>query len=186
MILLLFQHTFLPISTWKLIIYHCKSWFQNVTFFLTYLKWLFNFEVNWRLICWHPHIPINVSSITAWKIYLLLEALGLNTFNYPWKNQLSYVFLPPILLPPAVLEVSGRTHHKSIQPTVLVAPCWVEVPWLPTVLNKLEYTPSQCPLSRDVLVGQALKGLPSLILPCSVLYRQGLFSSICQTVAVAT
>ena len=46
---------------------------------------------------------------------------------------------------------------------MLVAPCWMEAPWLPTVLNMLADVPWQCPivtdLVMDVSVGQALKGL---------------------------
>ena len=93
-------------------------------------------------------------------------ALGLNAFSHPWNFQVSYVF-PPLALVPLVLSkflaehVSGQLRHL-----LLVAPCWMEAPWLPTVLNMLAYVPQQCPLVKDlvmdVLVGQALKGLQYL------------------------
>ena len=49
---------------------------------------------------------------------------------------------------------------------ILVAPCWMEAPWLPRVLNMLEDV-SQCsPVIRDfvmdIFVGQVLKGIPYL------------------------
>ena len=44
-----------------------------------------------------------------------------------------------------------------------MALCWMETPWLPTVLNMLADVPRHCPvvkdLDMDVLVGQVLKGL---------------------------
>ena len=55
-------------------------------------------------------------------------------------------------------HVNGQLRHL-----ILVAPCWVEAPWLPTVLNMLTDVHWQCPIVKDlimyVLVGQALKGL---------------------------
>ena len=71
---------------------------------------------------------------------------------------------PPLALVPLVLSkflaehVSGQIRHL-----LLVAPCWMEASWLPTVLNMLADVPQWCPLVKDlimdVLVGQALKGL---------------------------
>ena len=37
---------------------------------------LFVFGVNWRWICWYPHIPINISYITPWESLLPLQAMG--------------------------------------------------------------------------------------------------------------
>ena len=99
---------------------------------------------------------------------LPLEALGLNAFSHPWTFQVSYVF-PPLALVPLVLSkflaehVSGQLRHL-----ILVVPCWMEAPWLPTVLNMLADVPWQCPIIKDlimdVLVGQVLKGLQYLYL----------------------
>ena len=71
---------------------------------------------------------------------------------------------PPLALVPFGLSkflaehVSGQLRHL-----ILVAPCWVEAPWLPTVLNMLVDVPQWCPLLKDLImdvsVGQALKGL---------------------------
>ena len=72
---------------------------------------------------------------------LPLGALGLNTFSHPWKFQVSYVF-PPLALVPLVLskflaeQVSSQLRHL-----LLVASCWMEAHWLPTVLNMLADVP---------------------------------------------
>ena len=46
---------------------------------------------------------------------------------------------------------------------VLVAPCWMEGSWLPTVLNMFPDVPYWCPIIKDlimdVLADQVLKGL---------------------------
>ena len=58
-------------------------------------------------------------------------------------------------------------HVKSqLRHLILVVPCWMEAPWLPTVLSMLADVPRWCPIVKDlivdVLVGQALKGLQYL------------------------
>ena len=49
---------------------------------------------------------------------------------------------------------------------IVVAQCWMEAPWLPTVLNMLEDVLHQSPIVKDlimdVLVGCVLRGLPYL------------------------
>ena len=91
---------------------------------------------------------------------LPLGALGLNAFSHLWTFQVSYVFPPPALVLSMFLteHVSGQPRHL-----ILVVPCWMEAPWLPTVLNMLANVPHWCPIIKDciidVLVGQALKGL---------------------------
>ena len=109
------------------------------------------------------------SRSTQCQHYFILEtplplgALGLNAFSHPWKFQVSYVFHPlalvPLFLSKFLAEhVSGQCRHL-----LLVAPCWMEASWLPTVLNMLAGVPQWCPLLKDlivdVLVGQVLKGL---------------------------
>ena len=131
---------------------------------------------------------------------LPLGAIGLNAFSHPWTFQVSYVF-PPLALGPLVLSkflaehVTGQLRHL-----ILVAPCWMEAPWLPTVLNMLADVPQQCPIVKDivvdVLVGQVLKGLQYLhltlwqlsdvcyanrgSLPQSVRQWQGQLECLCQ------
>ena len=72
--------------------------------------------------------------------------------------------LPPLALVPLVLSkflaehVSGQFRHL-----ILVAPCWMEAPWLSTILSMLADVPQQCPIIKDLImdvsVGQGLKGL---------------------------
>ena len=96
---------------------------------------------------------------------LLPRALGLNTFNQPWTYQVSYVFPPAliflVLCKILVEHVTGQ--HRLL---ILVAPCWMEAPWLHRGLNMLEDIFQCCPVMKDlivyVLVGQVLKGLPCL------------------------
>ena len=49
---------------------------------------------------------------------------------------------------------------------ILVAPCWIDPAWLPTVLNMLADVLWFCPIIKglimDVLLGHVLKGLPYL------------------------
>ena len=108
---------------------------------------------------------------------------------------------PPLALVPLVLckflaeHVNGQLRHL-----LLVAPCWMEAPWLPTVLNMLVDVPPQCPLLKnliiDVSVGWVLKGLQYLhltlwllsdmcytdrgFLPWSVRQWQGQLERLCQ------
>ena len=90
---------------------------------------------------------------------LPLGALKLNAFHHPWSFQVSYVF-PPLALVPLVLSKFLAEHFRHL---ILVVPCWMETPWLPTVLNMLADVHWQCPIVKDlimdVLVGQVLKGL---------------------------
>ena len=104
---------------------------------------------------------------------LPLGALGLNAFNHPWTFQVSYV-CPPSALVPLVLSKFLAEHVKDqLRCLILEAPCWMEVPWIPTVHNMLADIPQWCPIIKDlfmdVLVGQALKGLPYLHLTLRLL-----------------
>ena len=96
-----------------------------------------------------------------------LGALGLNAFNHPWMFQVGYLFPPPALVPPVLSHFLTEQVKGQLGHLILVAPCWMEAPWLPTVLNMLADVPQQCPIIKDlvmdVLVGQAFKGLPYLI-----------------------
>ena len=49
---------------------------------------------------------------------------------------------PPLALVPLVLSKSLAEHvNGQIRWLILVAPCWMEAPWLPTVLNMLADVP---------------------------------------------
>ena len=94
---------------------------------------------------------------------LPLGALRLNAFRHPWKFQVSYVFPPPALVPLVLSKFLAEHVNGQLRHLLLVAPCWMEAPWLPTVLNMLADVPWGCPLLKDLIVDvsvdQALKGL---------------------------
>ena len=94
---------------------------------------------------------------------LPLEALGLNAFSHPWTFQASYVFTPMALVPLVLSKLLAEHVNSQRRHLILVVPCWMEAPWLPTVLKMLADVPRQCPIIEDlivdVLVGQVLKGL---------------------------
>ena len=74
---------------------------------------------------------------------------------------------PSLTLVPLVLSKFLAEHvNGQLRHLLLVAPCWMEAPWLPTVLNMLADVPLWCPIVKDLVmdvwVGQALKGLQYL------------------------
>ena len=82
------------------------------------------------------------------------------------SGKLCYVFPPPALVP-LVLAKFWVEHIKGqLICLILVAPYWMEAPWLPTVLNMLAGIPLQCSIIKDLIVdvsvGLVLKGLPYL------------------------
>ena len=121
-----------------------------------------------------PEVDLLASShSTQCQHYFTLEtplplgALGLNAFSHPWKFQVSYVF-PPLALVPLVLSKFLAEHvNGQVRHLILVAPCWMETPWLPTVLSMLaryslvvsHHKRSHC---GCFMVGQVLKGLSYL------------------------
>ena len=172
--------------------------------------------LDWLLLEWHllpqvaqlafclwglPEVDLLASSCsTQCQHYFTLEtplplgALGLNAFGHPWTFQVSYVF-PPLALVPLVLSKFLAEHvNGQLRHLILVAPCWMEAPWLPTVLNILADVPQLCPIVKylvvDVLVGQVLRGLLYLHLTLwqlsNVCYADGFSSSVCQVVVGAT
>ena len=117
-----------------------------------------------------PEVDLLASSrSTQCQHYFTLEtplplgALGLNAFSHPWKFQVSYVFTPLALVPLVLSKFLAEHVNSQLRHLLLVAPCWMEAPWLPTILNMLVDVPQQCPLLTDLImdvsVGQALKGL---------------------------
>ena len=120
-----------------------------------------------------PQVDLLASShSTQCQHYFTLEtalplgALGLNTFSHPWTFQVSYVFLPQAVVPLVLSKFLAEHVNGQLRHLILVAPCWMEASWLPTVLNKLADVPWQCPIIKDLVVdvsvGQALKGLQYL------------------------
>ena len=138
---------------------------------------------EWHLFLWMaqaafchrglPEVDMLASSHTSkCQHYFTLEtplpvgALGLNAFNHPWTFQVNYMS-PPFALVPVVLSKFLAEHIKGqLILLILVAPCWMEGPWLPTVLNMLADVPQHCSFMKelivDVLVGHILKSLPYL------------------------
>ena len=97
----------------------------------------------------------------ACQILSLTDKHGITLL--PWKFQVSYVFPPPALVPLVLSKFLAEHVNGQLRHLLLVAPCWMEAHWLPTVLSMLADVPRQCPIIIDlvvvVLVGQALKGL---------------------------
>ena len=94
-----------------------------------------------------PEVDLLASShSTQCQHYVTLEsslplgALGLNAFNHHGMFQVSYIF-PPALVP-LVLSKFLTEHVKGqLRHLILVAPCWLEAPWPPAVLNMLADIP---------------------------------------------
>ena len=78
------------------------------------------------------------------------------------------MFSPPALVPQVLSKFLAEHVKGQLRQLILLAPCWMETPWLPTVLNMLADVPQWCPIIKDlimnVLIGQVLKGLPYLLL----------------------
>ena len=117
-----------------------------------------------------PEVDLLASShSTQCQHYFTLEpplplgTLGLNAFSHPWNFQVSYVFPPPALVPLVLSKFLAEHVNVQLRYLFMVEPCWIEAPWLPTVLNMLTDVPRQCPIIKDLImdvsVGQALKGL---------------------------
>ena len=82
---------------------------------------------------------------------LPLGALGLNAFNHPWKYQVSYVYPTPALVPLVLSKFLGEYVIGQFR-LDSVTPCWMEAPWLPTVLNMLADVPWHCPVVEDIVM----------------------------------
>ena len=147
-----------------------------------YLSW------NWLLPEWHLLPQVAHAAFCLWGLpkvdllafshstqcqhYLTLEsplplgALSLNAFNHPWTFQVRYTFPPPALVPLVLSKFLAEHVNSQLRHWILMVPCWMEAPWLPTVLRMLADIPQWCPividLVVDVSVGQALKGLQCL------------------------
>ena len=85
----------------------------------------------------------------------------MNAFNHPWTY-------PPALMPLVLSSFLVKHVTGQFRLLILVAPYWMEAPWLPSVLNILGDIPQHFPVIKgldvNVLVGHVLKGLPYLYL----------------------
>ena len=126
---------------------------------------------NWLLLEWHLLPEVAQTAFCLWglpevdllayfcstqcqhyftlEIPLPLGVLGVNAFSHPWNFQVRYVFpsLALVLSKFLAEHVNGHLRHL-----ILVMPCWMEAPWLPTVLNMLSDVPQQCPIIKDLIV----------------------------------
>ena len=81
--------------------------------------------------------------------------------------------------------------YKSL---ILVIPCWIEAPWLPTVLGMLWDFPYKCALVKDLVndvsIDQMIRGLPLLHSTHwqvkDMLHELELSLSVCQAVTGST
>ena len=85
-----------------------------------------------------PEVDLLTSSYsTQCKHYYTLETplhpgiMGLNAFSHPWNFQVSYVFPSPALVPLVLSKFLAEHVNGQLIYLILVAPCWMEVPWLP-------------------------------------------------------
>ena len=76
------------------------------------------------------------------------------------------MFSPLALIPLVLAKFLAEHVNGQLRHLLLVAPCWMEAPWLPTVLSMLADVPRWCPIVKDLImdvsVVQALKGLQYL------------------------
>ena len=76
MVLLFFQHTFLPTSMWRQIFCPRIGCFQSGTFFLRWLRQLFTFGAFQRWTTWHLLVLLNAHIISLWKLHCLWGPWG--------------------------------------------------------------------------------------------------------------
>ena len=112
---------------------------------------------DWLLLEWHllpwvayatfcpgglPEVDLLASSYSIQcQHYFTLETplplgtLGLNALSHPWTFQVSYVFPPHALFLLVLSKFLAEHVSSQLRHLILVVPCWMEAPWLPTVLN---------------------------------------------------
>ena len=100
--------------------------------------------------------------------------------------------------PSCSVKVSSRTCQQSTQTfEFLVAPCWMEAPWLPTIPNMLADVPHwQCPIIKDLIMDVSVGPCSSRVcdiciltlwqLQQCVLHQQEFSSLVFQVVVGAT
>ena len=105
-----------------------------------------------------PEVNLLASSYTTeYQHYYTLQtpttgALEFSAFNHPWTFQVNYVFSPPGLVPLDLCKFLADHVKGQLRLLILVAPCWMEAPWLPTVLNTLTDVLQHCPIIKDLIM----------------------------------
>ena len=100
MVLLLFQHAYIPISMWKATISLRVSWFPSGFCFLTWFSLHFIFGIYNRWICWHPHIPVIASATECYQ-----PAMGIS--GELCVSSSSFIS-------PGYIQLPGRMCNRSI------------------------------------------------------------------------
>ena len=127
-ILLLFQCTFLPISMRRLIWGHLLPEWHLLPQMAQSACDIWGLpEVD--LLA--SSIQLNASIITPWKHHYLWGPWGW----MPWMFQVSCIFPPHALVPLVLSKFLAEHVEGQLRLLFLVAPCWIEAPWLPTFLN---------------------------------------------------
>ena len=90
-------------------------------------------------------------------------SLGNENFQPPLDISVEVCVSSPALVSLVLSKFLEKDVTGQFRILILVAPCWMEASWLPTVLNMLEEIPCQCPIMKDLMmddsVGWVLKGL---------------------------
>ena len=79
-------------------------------------------------------------------------SLGVKHINHPWTYQVSYVISPSALVPLVLYKFLAECVTGQYLLLFLVAPCWMEVPWLSTILNILADIPYWHPIIKDLVM----------------------------------
>ena len=148
-----------------------------------------------------PEVDLLASSCTTQcQHYYTLETplhvggLGLNAFNNPWTFQAKYVFSPPALVPLVLSKFLAEHVKGQTRILILVAPCWMEAPWLPSSQYVSRYSSALshhkrshhgC-FSRPHAQGSPISAFIPLAAHRCVVCRQGFSVSVCQAVVRAT
>ena len=127
-------HTYLPMSMWKLAIYHGESWFQSGTFFfcitLAQFQLCSQLEVD----------PLALAHTNQCQhYYSLANPLSPGTIIGP-SGDIHFFFF--CISFPSSAQVSVRTCLRSVSSISW----WIEASWLVTVLNMLEDITYWCPI----------------------------------------
>ena len=104
------------------------------------------------------------------------------------------MFPPPAIVPLVLSKFLVEHVNGQLRHLILVVPCWMEAPWLPTVLNMLADVPQWCAIikdhgrcfSRPGTQGSAMCAFNPLAAQQCVLCGQRFSSLVCQVVAGAT
>ena len=195
MVLLFFQHTFLPTSMWRQIICLGIGCFWSGNFSLRWLRQLFAFGDFQRWTYWHLLILLNASIISPWKLHYLWRPWGWIPSAILGTFLVSYVFPPPALVPLLLSKFLAEHVNDQLRNLILVAPCWTEDPWLPTVFKYVGRCSSAVSHHKRShhgcfgwpgTQGSAISAFNPLAAQQCVLCRQGFSSSVCQAVVGAT